>query len=168
MRKHFVEFFSPGTFVPEQTRKPIDAWNPVVAVELANGITERYGAKPYGFKFVTVLTADPVPDGEGGQLTVEPKEVARSGTHFLGGRLLTFDEIPDAEEFKTLRFNMGCNDMPIVIENSNSWKFTGAFHEKDCIVDADGSIKRRGDDPDLLDYRKEFALRKAAKEITYC
>lgn len=165
MRKHFVTFFSPGTFVPEQSSREIPSWDTVAAVEMANGILERYNAHPYGFQFITKLCADPVPDGEGAVLSVQPREVERSGTHFLGGELRRFEEIPKTKENSTLLANMRCNDMPIIIENSNSWRFTGAFHEQDCIVDADGSIVRRGTDADLVEYRADFARRKAAGEF---
>jgi len=47
-RKHFVDFFSPGTFVSEQSRRPIDKWDASIAVEMANGIKERHNAKPCG------------------------------------------------------------------------------------------------------------------------
>ena len=65
MRKHTVTFYSPGTFLPETTSQDIPSWNTVAAVELAKGVVERYNAKPHSFRFTTLLTAEPVPDGEG-------------------------------------------------------------------------------------------------------
>lgn len=152
-RKHFVDFFSPGTFVSEQSRREVKALDTREAVEIANGIQERHAAKPYGFQFVTCIVSDAIPDGEGGKLEVAPKEVERSGTHYLGGKLLMYDEMPETKDTHILRSNMRGNNMPICIENCNSWRFTGEFKEKDCIVDADGSVTRRGKDADLMNYR---------------
>jgi hypothetical protein len=157
-RKHYVEFFSPGTFVSESSVRPLESWDIAAACEIANGIQERHNAKPYGFRFKTMLTANPVPDGEGGTLAVQPREVAKSGMHFLGGRLIRYEHVPDDKEHSILRSNMRSNNYPVVIENTNSWRFTGEFAEDAVIVDADGSILARGDDPELMEYRKRKAV----------
>jgi hypothetical protein len=136
-RKIFVEFFSPGTFYDESSQREIPSKDIAAAVEMANGITERYNAKPYGFKFVTCICADPIPDGEGGTIAVPPKEVERRETTIL-------------------RSNMRCNREPVVVENSNSFRHTAFFCEDQCIVDASGKIVRRGNDADLVEYRKSM------------
>lgn len=79
------------------------------AVELSKEISERYGAKPYGFSFVTYREADPVKDEKGNELKVEPKRVAWSpGTVFLGGVVETYDEVMKRNDpgEQTLRINM--------------------------------------------------------------
>ena len=53
MKRHYVTFMSPGTFVAEQTTKQVEAWDVKAAQKMAEGIEERYGAKPYGFYFST-------------------------------------------------------------------------------------------------------------------
>lgn len=155
MRKHFVTFYSPGTFFVETTTKPIDSWDPVEAVKLAKCVVERYNALPYGFRFYTKLVADPIPDGEGDWLETVPKDVDNSGVFFLGGKIRTIDEIESLglEEEHILRSNMKCNDIPIVIENNNSWKSTQPFNEEDCIVNMEGKIEMKGNDPSLVGYR---------------
>lgn len=164
-QKHFVEFFSPGTLFAEQSTRPIESWDTAQAVELANGITERHGAKPYGFRFVTKIVSDPVSDGQGGFLDVIPKQTAHSGTHFLGGELKFYDDIPEECETTILRSNMRCNEYPIVIENRNSYRSMQPFDEKDCIVGPDGKITRRGNDKDLIAYRsKKLAEFKEQRE----
>lgn len=162
-RKHFVEFFSPGTLFSESRSKPIDSWDCGTAVELSNGVTERHGAKPYGFRFKTMIVAEPIPDGEGGELEVDSKEVATSGMHFLGGELKFYDDIPDDHQHSILRSSMKCNDWPIVIENRNSFLTTMQFNDADCIVDASGEIVRRGTDEDLAAYRKKKLAEFAAE-----
>lgn len=160
LRKHYVTFYSPGTLFAESTSKPIASWDTAEAVKLADGITERYSAKPYGFRFETRLVAEPIPDGEGGLLAVESKLVKESGTHFLGGHLLTLDEVEARGDPKesVLQSNMHNDDMCIVCVNDNSWRSTNPFGERDCIVDVTGAVTARGDDP------KHVAYRAAVKE----
>lgn len=158
-REHRVTFDSPGSFFAESRTLPIESWSPALAVALADGIVERYGAKPYGFRFSTLLTADPVPDGEGGTLKVEPKEVAQSGTHFLGGEVLTFDQLVARDDPKEsiLRSNMQSNDWPLVLENNNPWRSVQPFPEDACVVDAAGEVIIRGDAPEYRAYREQKA-----------
>jgi len=156
MRKHYVEFFSPGTFFNESTLKPIDSWDIAKAVEMANETQERHGAKPYGFEFKTMLEQPDVSDGEGGLLPVMPKKVDESGLHWLGGELMLFHEISPSDDTRILRDNMRCNRWPFVVVNNNSYRYTMQFDEDACIVDADGKIVRRGTDADLVAYREKF------------
>lgn len=50
--------------------------------------------------------------------------------------------------------------MWVIIENTNSWRFTGPFGEKDVIVDENGEVIRRGDDADLVEYRAKMDKQK--------
>lgn len=125
MQKHFVTFYSPGTFVSETTTKEIDAWSVDLVVRMAKEIVERHRATPYGFKFKTQES-----DGW------EPKTVKESGMYFLGGKLLILDDIPDVSENRILRSNMRNNGYDTVIENTNSWKVTLPFNkEKDTLLE---------------------------------
>lgn len=164
MRKHQVRFYSPGTLFSESSIYDIESWDTAKAVELSEKVMERYNAKPYGFVFETLLVHDDVPDGEGGTLKVESKRVAQSGVHFLGGKLETYDDVVarNDEKENILRSNMRGNEQWIVCINTNSWRSTMPFDEKDCIVDARGNIIERGDDPKYVAYRAEqLAKRKA-------
>jgi len=58
VQKHFVTFYSPGTFVSEESSLPIDAWDVDKAKEMAHDVVERYGATPYGFRFTTRSRGD--------------------------------------------------------------------------------------------------------------
>ncbi len=155
MRKHYVTFYSPGTFFPEESTKPISKWDTTEAVHLSKTIIERYNALPHSFRFRTMLEAEPVPDGEGGELQVAPKEAESSGLYYLGGVLRDYDEVKQKndDKEKILLSNMKCNRMWVIIENTNSWRFTGEFSENDCIVDEQGKVVKRGDSPDLVHYR---------------
>jgi len=128
MKQHFVHFLSPGTFVAEETRKAIHAWDVDAAVELAKGIKERHGATPYGFQFST---------RERGPDDLDSKETARSGTYYLGGRIETLEEIEERNDPREdiLRRNMRCNGWDRVVVNDNSWRWTQPLRARDVVLD---------------------------------
>lgn len=128
VQKHFVTFLSPGTFVAEHSGKEVDAWSVDLACELAHGISERYGATPYAFYFTTRgrESAD-----------LDSKEIARSPTYYLGGKVETLAEIKarNAPDDRILIANMEGNDWPAVIVNTNSWRWTQVLQPTDVILD---------------------------------
>jgi len=157
MRRHIVEFYSPGTFMSEVSSKNISSWSPEDAAAMAKEVTERYNATPYGFRFKTLVVADDVDDGEGGKLQVKPRTVETSGMHFLGGRIETLDEVVMRNDPKEaiLRDNMQCNEMFIVCCNTeNRWRSTLPFEEDSVLCNRDGKIIDRGDSPLHVEYRK--------------
>lgn len=149
-REIFARFYSPGTLFAETSERRLETGTLEEAVQAAKSVKERHGATPYGFDLITKIVAPPVPDGEGGTLSVQPKEVDRKGRFYLGGKLLMYE---DAEDGSIMASNMRCNRYPICIENTNSYRFTYYFEEGDAIVDPDtGKILRRGDEEDLVAY----------------
>ncbi len=128
MTKHFVTFYSPGTFVAETTTKEIKSWDIDAAVKMARNITERYGAKPYGFRFST---------SERGEDDFEPRETAESGLYYLGGRIETLAEVEARNDPKEhiLRTNMRGNGYDKIVVNDNSWRWTQPLAEGDTVLD---------------------------------
>lgn len=127
IQQHFVHFFSPGTFVSEETRKPIESWTPELAVEMARGIRERHNATPYGFVFST---------RERGDDDLDSHEVKRSGMFFLGGTMLTLKQVEERNDpkDKILISNMRGNEYNRVVENTNSWKATLPYRDGDTVL----------------------------------
>src|ERR1035437_6950098 len=125
--KHFVTFFSPGTFVSETSEVPIKEWDTKLAMKMADGITERYNATPYGFQFTT---------RERGPKDLDSKVVKTSNTYYLGGHLETLEEVERRNDPKEeiLRDNMRFNDWNRIIINDNSWRYTGVFNDGDVIL----------------------------------
>ena len=131
--KHFVIFYSPGSFVSETTTKSIDRWDVDKAVEMSAEIKERHGATPYGFCFTTR-------SNNGDEL--DSKQTARSHMYYLGGKIRTIQEIEDANlpDEGTLRSNMRGNGWDRVITNNNSWTITLPLCPDDVVLAIDEPI----------------------------
>src|SRR5688572_12971577 len=122
MRQDFVTFLSPGTFVHEETTKPIDSWDVGKATAMARDIKERHSATPFAFQFST---------RERGPEDLDSKVTKTSGRYYLGGKIETLAEIEarnDPDE-QILISNMRGNDWHRVIVNTNSWKIVQPFTE---------------------------------------
>ncbi len=128
--KHFVRFFSPGTMFAEISEQEIASWDVDKAVELAKGVVERYGAKPYGFRFSTVSKM-------GTDWDVKTETTATSSMYYLGGQVFTLAEVEarNNPDESILISNMTCNGYDRIIENNNSWKSTQPFSEGDVLLD---------------------------------
>lgn len=125
--KNFVHFVSPGTFVAEETVKPIDAWDVDEALSMARTVTERHNATPFGFFFTTRTRADE---------DLDSKESAKSGMYFLGGEVRTVDDVRKAAlpEERVLLSNMEGNGWSRIITNRNSWKWSQPLRDEDTVL----------------------------------
>lgn len=128
MEKHFVTFYSPGTFVAETTEKPIDSWDVEQAKEMARSIKERHAAVPYGFRFSMRSR---------GENDLDSKVTKRSQFYWLGGKVETLEEIKSraGKDESILISNMECNKWDRIITNTNSWKWTQPLDETDVVLD---------------------------------
>jgi len=134
----FCTYYSPGTFFLEQSRFEIETRSVAACATRAKAdVKERHGAKPFAFRFT---------DGNGKSL---------SGLHYLTGKVIRLDEVPDDKEHSIMRSNMFDPDRCVVVENTNSYKHVSHFSEGDVIVDWEGNVVRRGDEPELVAYRAE-------------
>lgn len=127
MIKHFVTFLSPGTLFAENTTKPIESWDVYVAFKMSEDILERYGATPYGFYFTT---------RERGEDDFDSREVKRSPTYFLGGEILTLEQIVEMDDpsNRILISNMRANGWSRVVKNSNSWDWVQPLEDTDIVL----------------------------------
>lgn len=128
MEKHFVEFKSPGTFVPETTLKEIDSWDVEKAIAMSREVLERYNARPFGFRFITRSRS---PDDLDSSIS------ARSFFYWLGGTVRTAEQVlagTDPSE-DILRSNVRINGFKRIIENGNSWKHTSVLNDDDIVLD---------------------------------
>lgn len=153
----FARYFSPGTLFSEVSDRPLETGTVEEAVAGAKKIVERYSARPYGFDLITMIVAEPIDDGHGGTMEVQPKQVARKGRFFLGGKLIRYEEAVKREGSGSIMCsNMHCNNDPIAIEILNGYRNTQIFNEEDVIVDPEtGAVLRRGDEPELVKYRAD-------------
>jgi hypothetical protein len=127
MKQDFVTFYSPGTFLSEETEKPINSWDVAKAVEMARSVEVRYSARPYGFRFLTRGRED---------ADLDSREIARSCFYWLGGKIETAEEILigcNSDE-EVLRSNIRINGWKGIITNTNSWKFTSPLRDGDVVL----------------------------------
>ncbi len=122
----FVTFYSPGTFVAEETRKPISSWDVEVAQRMAASIVERYDAHPYAFRFSTRTR---------GEDDLDSRETARSGLYFIGCRVLTKSDLDPVSD-RILIANMECNGWDRVAQTTSGWKFTQPLMPGDEVLPA--------------------------------
>ncbi len=105
---------------------------------MAEGITERYGARPYGFQFIT--------EGAFGFV------IDKSGIYFINAKLETYDEVEErgALDEEILRSNMRGNNYPIIVTNygkAKNYRFSIPFNRADALVDEAGVVVVTGQDP---------------------
>lgn len=128
MKKDFVVFYSPGSFVSETTEKEIDSWDVEKAKEMARSIKERHGATPYGFRFITRSRNDD---------ELDSKVTQKSNMYYLGGKIrhLDFILLENNPDERILISNMKMNGWDRVIENCNSYKITQPLEKDDVVLD---------------------------------
>lgn len=127
MKKHFVTFLSPGTFVAESTETLIEEWNIPEAIKIAKNIKERHGATPYGFYFITRGRRED---------ELDSREIAKSGVYYLGGEIKTLEDV-EAENDKNNKIlisNMKNNNWDRIIVNSNSWECIRPLKSNDIVL----------------------------------
>jgi len=154
--KRYAVFLSPGTFFDEETAREIPdlplPQSVELAVAMAKDVTERHGAKPYGFVFHVKEWDEFTQNGQAFKTDVRVTQ--RPGIFFLGGTVKTLDDIPDTPENHILRSNMRNNGYQKVIENNNSWRVTKPFGDDDVLLetprgaDADADADADDDDDD--------------------
>jgi len=124
--KHFVTFYSPGTFVCEHTTKEIKSWDIPLAVEMSKKIKERYGAIPSFFQFSTRSR---------GKNDLDSKETKRSKRYYINCKVETYEQIVKRNDPKEeiLRSNMHINGYDKIASPKKGWKAAYPL-EKDDIV----------------------------------
>lgn len=126
MKKNFVTFHSAGSFVAETTTKEIDSWNVDVAKKMAEDITERYGAKPYGFNFITKSRDDN---------DLDSKVSDSSGMYYINCRMLTLEDVEKEKGKSSILYsNMECNGWNRVVTTKVGWGWTQPLGDKDIVL----------------------------------
>jgi hypothetical protein len=123
-----VTYFEPGSFLSEETVRPI-ADGPDIVQRAAAGAPPR----AFCFALSTVLVADSVPDGQGGTLTVLPKEIGRTGRYYLAGRLFDRDEVLALGGHDTLASNMRDQWPLVILTAQGNWQ---PFEDADVLLTA--------------------------------
>lgn len=130
MQKHFVTFYSPGTFVAETSIKEIESWDVQAAQRMADSISERYGAKPYGFRFSTRSRG---PDD------LDSSTTATSPMYYLPHcKVETLAEVEARNDPKEriLLSNMRGNGYDRIIVTTEGWKCVQPLLANDVVLSA--------------------------------
>lgn len=129
MKKHFVTFYCPGTFVAEETTREVPSWDVPFAIKMSETVLARYDAAPYGFRFTT---------RERGEEDFNSKETEKSPFYWLGGETYSVDQLeterPEGTTDTLIR-NMRGNGWKKCIFNRNSWLFVGILNDDDIILE---------------------------------
>jgi hypothetical protein len=138
LKKHYVVFYSPGTIVAEKNVEEIDSWDVNKAIERSKNIIQRYGAKPYGFRFKTRYR---------GPKDFDSKEVASSNMYYLPhciARSLAEIEAENNDNNKILLDNMRINRYEKVVQTTDRWLWAQPLKPEDVILTADEEHKEEG------------------------
>lgn len=127
MERHFVTFFSPGTFFAETTENPIASWHIPTAKNLMKSVKERYGATPYAFKFSTRTR---------GAKDLDSKVTKQSGFYYVGCKVRTLKEIQadNLPDEKILLSNMRGNGWLKIVQTTTGWKWTAVLNPEDTVL----------------------------------
>jgi hypothetical protein len=126
MKKRFVTFYSPGTFVAEQTTKCIASWDVQKALKLLPEIEERYGAKPYGFQFSTKKR---------GLRDMEPHEIERSPFYYVNCKVQTLADVEaEGPKCAILAQNMRSNKWDRIVTTTQGWAWSQPLNENDVVL----------------------------------
>lgn len=127
VKKNFVTFYSPGTFVHEETTKPIEEWDVAEAQRMAADIVERYDARPFCFVFSTM---------ERGPKDLDSHETKRSGRYYLGGTVETLEQIKAraTDDDRILVSNMECNKWDRIVTTDTPWRVSQPLEANDVVL----------------------------------
>lgn len=126
VKKHFVKFFSPGSFVDEVSVYEIEDWDTKKAILISKKVNERYNSKPFAFIFITK---------ENDGTTLDSRTTAKSGLYYLNGEIKTLQNIIDENnnENRILISNMKNNGWKKVIITNTPWKKVSIFDDNEDI-----------------------------------
>jgi hypothetical protein len=129
LEKYFVTFYSPGTFVNEETTEEVESWDVEVAQKRAEEIVERYNATPFGFRFTTRSRG---PD------ELDSRETRRSPMYYLPHcKLFEREEIEalNNPDDKILISNMRNANIERVVRTTIGWRTTHPFNDGDILLE---------------------------------
>jgi len=163
-RRNFVRFYWPprgGVGFAEDATVEFGHWDVQDAVKVSRVAKNPHGdpGGPSWFSFSSVISHDPIPDGEGGTMEVRSVKVGESGRFYLGGRVLTYEEVTRGDLAHQRTWSAILDNM----RNSGQWivrvadSHVHTFGHSDVVVDPlSGEVVERGDDPARVAYRAKM------------
>lgn len=145
-----VTYYSPGSFFSETNEREFENFSLKEFTEKASTITQRYGAKPYGFKVQRLEEIVDMPDG----FKCEPKIIEKAKCYYFINAEVVFSKDLDKKTEGIFISNLENNCQGVGIISRNSYRFNYFFNKEDFIVNSSGEITRTGRDKDIMEYRK--------------
>lgn len=150
---YLVTYYSPGTFFSEVSSYKFDEFSLKQFVQKSKQITERYNAKPYGFSVEKYEVIVDLPDG----FECKPKLLEKAGgTYYINGKAV-FSKDLDKQKEDIFISNLERNSQGVGIVSTNSYRFNSFFYEWDFVINDLGEITQKGNDKDIMEYRKLFS-----------
>lgn len=126
MTWHEVTFYSPGTFVAEDSTRRVRSWSVKVARKMAEALTERHGAIPYGFRFCTM---------ERKKLNGPAKVIEQSPMYYLPHcKVQTIEDVRKSDPGSILLRNMECNKWDRIVTTTKGWKWSQPLRPDDVVL----------------------------------
>ena len=128
-----VTFYSPGMIVSESSTFTIESWDVDKALQMLQGVTERHGAKPFGFRFSRKKYV---------QLANKEwhayETAAASPMHYVHGKVLSLADVEREQPDSILQSNMRCGGILHVVETSNGYSYCAPLEDGDVVFDKTG------------------------------
>ena len=127
IKKNFVTFYSPGSFVSETEDREIETWDVEQACDMARTIKARYNAIPYAFQFYTKGRSD---------AELDSSVIDRSGLYYINCNKLSKEQIADEYGTSSILYrNMENNRWEYIARTIIGWKGHYPIENDDVVLD---------------------------------
>jgi len=122
LEKHFVSFYSPGSFSCEFITEEIDRWDVKKACERAKALKKECGMTPIAFDFRTRRREDD---------ELDSKLVKKSPIYHINGKIIDISQVKDEDLLSAMRLG----NFKSIVQTYNGIDHNEMFAEGDQILE---------------------------------